>query len=201
MPKLHILSTKNSDKQQVEQGIYLIMERFRKLPNYWIGANSSWKSVSYVCLFLCCWIIVDIQISSSIFLEKGFSKDQDGKCILNQSRYSKCYKKILTPSQTTVRSFSSTPIHSRCMYCSPKKLWVWHWQLLGVKKSNLKNQGSPGVVSRGLYLRKYLCTLAVTQITCRFKSLKRFTSPSQNTRNNFGITLFWCYNADFKKIK
>ena len=145
MPKLHILSTKNSDKQQVEQGIYLIMERFRKLPNYWIGANSSWKSVSYACLFLCCWIIVDIQISSSIFLEKGFSKDQDGKCILNQSRYSKCYRKILTPSQTTVRSFSSTPIHSRCMYWQPQKTLGMTLTAARCKKIQLEKPG----VSRG----------------------------------------------------
>ena len=144
MAKLHILSRKNSDKQQVEWGIHLIMERFGKLQNYWIGANSSWKSVSYSCLFLCCWISVDIQIPSSNFLEKDFSKDQDGKCIWNQSRYSKCYKKTLTPSQTTVRSFSSTPIHSRCMYWQPQKTLGMTLTAARCKKVQIEKL-SPGV--------------------------------------------------------
>ena len=49
-----------------------------------------------------CWISVDIQISSPHILEKGLSTDQDGKCILNQSRYSKFSKKITAASQTIV---------------------------------------------------------------------------------------------------
>ena len=115
------------------------MERFR---NYKL-LRSSWRSVSYSCLFLHCQVNVDIQISNPNFLEKGLSKDQDGKCILNKSRYSKFYKKILTASQ---KWGPSVPLQYIVDVCTgkPKKLWVWHWFFLGVKKIQIEKL-SPGV--------------------------------------------------------
>ena len=115
------------------------MERFRKLLIILLERTHHGNSVSYACLFLYCWISVDIQISSSNFLEKGLSKDQDGKCILTQSRYSKFYKKFWQNPKP--QWGPSVLLQYRVDICTgrPKKLWVWHWQLLGVKKSKLKN--------------------------------------------------------------
>ena len=157
------------------------MERFR---NYKL-LRSSWRSVSYSCLFLHCQVNVDIQISNPNFLEKGFSKDQDGKCILNKSRYSKFYKKILTASQTTVGPFSSTPIHSRYIYWQAKKTLGMTMTAVRQKKKIQIEKLSPGVC-----IRKNTNVLWQShQITCRFKNLKLCISPSQNTCNNFRITL------------
>ena len=95
------------------------MERFRKLQIIGLERTHHGQSVSYAYLFLYCWISVDIQILSPSFLEKGLSKDQDGKCILNQSRYSKFYKKFWqhpkpqwgpsVPLQYTVDIFTGRP--------------------------------------------------------------------------------------------
>ena len=59
------------------------MERFRKLQIIGLERTHHGQSVSYACLYLYCGISVEIQISSPNFLERGLSKDQDGKCILN----------------------------------------------------------------------------------------------------------------------
>ena len=113
--------------------------------------------MSYACLFLYCWISVDIQISNPIFLEKGLPKEQDGECILNKSRCSKFYIKILAASQIIVGPFSYLPIPSRYMY------W-WAQITLGMTLTAVRCKKNPNwkTVSRGLYLKKYLCTLAVT---------------------------------------
>ena len=65
------------------------MERFTKLQIIALEGTHHGQSVSYAC-----WISVDIQISSPNFSEKSLPKDSNGKCILNQSRYSKFYKKF-----------------------------------------------------------------------------------------------------------
>ena len=115
------------------------MERIKKLQIIGLQRTHHEQSVSYACLFLYCWISVDIQISSSNFLEKGLSKDQDEKCILTQSRYSKFYKKFWQNPKP--QWGPSVLLQYTVDICTgrPKKLWVWHWQLLGVKKSKLKN--------------------------------------------------------------
>ena len=160
------------------------MERFRKLQIIGLERTHHGQSVSYACLFLYCWISVDIQISSSNFLEKGLSKDQDGKCILTQSRYSKFYKKFWQNPKP--QWGPSVLLQYTVDICTgrPKKLWVWHWQLLGVKKIQIEKL-SPGVcIWKNIYV-----PWQSHQITCHFKSLKLCISPSQNTRNNFRITL------------
>ena len=120
------------------------MERIKKLQIIGLQRTHHEQSVSYACLFLYCWISVDIQISSPNFLEKDLSKDQDGKCILNQSRYSKFYKKFWQHPKP--QWGPSVPLQYIVDVCTgkPKKLWVWHWFFLGVKKIQIEKL-SPGV--------------------------------------------------------
>ena len=153
------------------------MERFRKLQIIGLEGTHHGQSVSYAC-----WISVDIQISSPHFLEKSLSKDSDGKCILNQSRYSKFYKKILTACQTTVG-----PLKYTVDICAgrPKKPWVWHWQQLRVKKIQMEKLSTGVCISKNINV-----PWQSHQITCRFKSLELCISPFQNTRYNFRITLW-----------
>ena len=115
------------------------MKRFGKLQIIGLERTHHGQSVSYACLFLYCWISVDIQISSPNFLEKELSKDQDGKCILNQSRYFKFYKTFWQHPKP--KWGLSVPLQYTVDICTgrPKKIWVWQWQLLGVKKSKLKH--------------------------------------------------------------
>ena len=108
------------------------------------------------------WISVDIQISSPNFLEKGLSKDQDGKCILNQFRYFKFCKNFWQHPKP--QWGPSVTLQYTVDMCTgrPKNLWVWHWQMLGVKKSKLKNR-LRGFVSEkiSMYLGIHIKLLAV----------------------------------------
>ena len=171
------------------------MERFRKLQIIGLERTHHGQSVSYAYLFLYCWISVDIQISSPSFLEKGLSKDQDGKCILNQSRYSKFYKKFWqhpkpqwgpsVPLQYTVDIFTGRP----------KKTLRMTLITVRCKKIQIEKLSLGVCIWKNIYVPWHSL-----QINCRFKSQKLCISPSENTCNNFGITLFmfWRYSAGFK---
>ena len=144
MLRLHVLSRKNSHKQQVEEGTYLKMKRFRKIQIIGLDRTHHGQSMSYSCLFLYCRISVDMQILSTTFLEESLSKDQDEKCFLNQYRYSKFYKNFWQHLKT--RWNPSVPLQYTVDICTgrPKKVWVWHWLPLSVKKVKIK-KFSPGV--------------------------------------------------------
>ena len=114
VPRLHIISRIR----------YIFKNgKIQKTTNYLIGANSSWN-------------IIVIRMSIFVLLNqywhpdikpKFFRKRLDGKCILNQSRYSKFYK---TSWQHPKPKWGpSVPLQYTVDISTgrPKKLCVWHW--------------------------------------------------------------------------